>query len=327
MEEQLRRIPGVTEVAMSDSLPPVNSMMRSMLFGAIDVEGRPQFANGTGGNVAWRTVTPSYFPLLRIPIRRGRAFTEADRDPNAHVVMLSEELARRMFPGQDPLGHRIQPGRRGPWLTVVGVAANVKNGDLADADLPEFYVPRQHSPDFGFGAVAMIRTSANAKAMTPWVRAEIAALDPTLPVNIETMQQQIGRMASRPRFNALLLGTFAGLGLLLAAIGLYGVISFLVAQRTGEIGIRMALGATPGAIRRLVLGQALRWTAAGAVAGAIGSIVAARLIERMLFQVPAKDPVALGAAAAVLFGVAMAAAWIPSRRAARFDPLRALRRE
>jgi ABC-type antimicrobial peptide transport system permease subunit len=150
-----------------------------------------------------------------------------------------------------------------------------------------------------------------------------------MPVNIETLDQRVGKLAERPRFNALLLGLFAGMGLMLAAIGLYGVMSFLVAQRTREIGIRMALGATPGAVARLVLAHAARWTAAGAVLGAIGSLWAARLLDALLFHVSAKDPWTLASviagAIAVLLGTALAAAWIPSRRAARVDPMQALR--
>jgi ABC-type antimicrobial peptide transport system permease subunit len=163
--------------------------------------------------------------------------------------------------------------------------------------------------------------------MSRWVRATAAALDPTLPVNIETLNQRVGRLAERPRFNALLLGLFAGMGLTLAAIGLYGVMSFLVAQRTREIGVRMALGATPGAVARLVLAHAARWTVAGAVLGAIGSLWAARLLDALLFHVSARDPWTLIAAIAVLLGTALAAAWIPSRRAARVDPMQALRQE
>jgi ABC-type antimicrobial peptide transport system permease subunit len=165
------------------------------------------------------------------------------------------------------------------------------------------------------------------RAMATRVRAEVAGLDPTVPVDIETMRQHVGRLAERPRFNAVLLGIFAGMGLLLAAIGLYGVVSFLVAQRTQEIGVRMALGATPGAIARQVLEQAARWTAAGAVLGVLGSLVTLRLLQAMLFQVSWKDPWTLAAALVVLLGVALVAAWIPSLRAARVDPVQALRRE
>ena len=155
----------------------------------------------------------------------------------------------------------------------------------------------------------------------------VAEIDATLPVNIETVEQRVGKLAERPRFNALLLGIFAGIGLLLAAIGLYGVISFLVAQRTQEIGVRMAWGATPSAISRLGLRQAAWWTTAGALLGVIGSLFAVHLLGSMLFHVPAKDPWTLDAAVAMLFAVALTAAWIPSDRAARVDPMHALRQE
>ena len=328
LESRLRRIPGVAQLAVSDSLPP-GGPTRSMLYAAIEVHGRPSFRNGTGGMVTWRSVTPGYFAALGIPIVRGRGFQEEDRDPNGNAVILSDALARRMFPGEDPLGKQIQPGRSGPWLAVIGIAGNVKNSGLVDRDEPEYYVVRKHVADLNVGrsSTAILRGNVNQPAMARWVRAEVAAIDPTLPVNIETMQQRVGKLAQRPRFNALLLGLFAGLGLLLAAIGLYGVVSFLVAQRTQEIGVRMALGATPGKVARLVLGHAARWTAAGIGPGVLGSIFAARLLRAMLFQVSAKDPWMLAAAVGLLSGTALLAAWVPSRRAARVDPMQALRQE
>jgi predicted permease len=328
LEARLRRLPGVTEVAISDSLPPGGGPTGSMLYAAIDVEGRPRMTNGTGGTVAWRSVTPAYFAALGIPILRGRGFHEEDRGPNRGVVILSDTLARRMFPGEDPLVKRIQPGRNGPWLSVIGVAGNVKNAGLFQRDDPEYYLIRKHAAAFvRSGATAILRTALEPGAMARTVRAEVAALDPTLPVNIETLEQRVGRLAARPRFNAVLLGIFASMGMLLAAIGLYGVVSFLVAQRVQEIGVRMALGATPAGIVRLVLGQAGRWTAAGALAGAIGSLLAARSLRTMLFQVSPNDPWMLAAASAALFLIALAAAWAPSRRAARVDPVEALRQE
>jgi len=163
--------------------------------------------------------------------------------------------------------------------------------------------------------------------MAEWLRGEVAALDPALPLKVETMNQRVSKLAQRPRFNAALLALFAGMGVLLAVIGLYGVVAFLVAQRTQEIGIRMALGATPAAISRLVLGHAARWTLAGSVAGVAGSFVAQRWLKTLLFQVPDQDWLASGIALALLLGAALIAAWIPSRRAARVDPLVALRQE
>jgi len=208
------------------------------------------------------------------------------------------------------------------------VAGNVKNGGLAEDPNPEYYVVRRHAPEgMRASAAAIVRTGLPPQAMAEWMRREIAALDPTLPATVEPLLQRIGKLAGRPRFNAMLLGLFAGLGLVLAAIGLYGVISFLVTQRSQEIGVRMALGATPRGISRLVLRQAGLWTAAGAIPGAIGSLFAVRLLENMLFRVPAKDPWTLSGAFALLLAVGLAAAWIPSRRASRLDPMEVLRRD
>jgi predicted permease len=328
LEARLRQIPGLTEVAVSSSLPPSGNPLGPMLYAAIDVQGRPRVTDGTGGPVTYRYVTPRYFAALGIPILRGRGFAEKDRDPQQNSVIFSQTLARRMFSGEDPLGKQIRPGRTGPWLTVVGVAGNVKNNGLAGGDDPEYYEVRKHAGDgVGRSAAAIIRTSLNPRLTATWVRAEVAALEPTLPVEIATMQQRVSRFSERPRFNAVLLGIFAGIGLLLAAIGLYGVISFLVAQRTREIGVRMALGATPVAITRLVLAHAARWTTVGAALGIVGALFAVRLLRTMLFQVPAEDPVTVGAVLALLCGVALLAAWVPSRRAATVDPAQALRQE
>lgn len=327
LENRLARLPGVEQFAMSDSMPP-GGISRSTIYAAINVQGRTPMPEGTGGMVTWRRVTPGYFKALGIPMLRGRGFEEQDRDPHRDVVIVGDALARRLFAGREPIGQQIQPGRSGPWLTVVGVAGNVKNSGLMDRDDPEFYVVRKHAPESaGASATAILRGALAPQAMAQWIRAEVAALDPAVPVNIESLDQGVGKLAQRPRFNAWVLTLFALVGLLLAAIGLYSVMSFLVAQRTPEIGLRMALGATPGAAGRLVLGHAARWTAAGALAGVVGALMAARLLESMLFHVPASDPWSLAAAVFVLIATALIAAWIPARRAARVDPMEALRQE
>ena len=327
-EARLRQTPGVSGAALVNALPPVTDVYLSMLYNVIAVAGRPQNNNGTGGSVAWRAVTPDYFAVLGIPVLRGRGFRDEDRGADQNGVILNEALARRMFPGEDPLGKQIQPGRRGPWLSVIGVVGNVKNSGLVDEPGPEYYLVRKHIPDnIGRTATAIVRTTADPGGLARWLRAEVTALDPTMPVIIESMQQHFGKLTSRPRFNAVLLGLFAGMGLLLAAIGLYGVVSFLVAQRTQEIGVRMALGATPEAIGGMVLRHAARSTAAGAVLGAVGSFFALRLLGTMLFRVPARDPWTVVGVLVVLMAVAMLAAWVPSRRAARVNPVEALRAE
>jgi len=328
LEQQLRRVPGVSEVALADSLPPSGNAMGAMLYATLDVRGRPRITDGTGGLVVSRSVTPRYFSALGIPILQGRVFQEEDRIPEGNAVILSDRLARRMFPGGNPLGQQLRLGRISDWMTVVGVAANVKNSGLAESDGPEFYLVRKHVPgNMRAGATVIIRTGMPPQAIAEWVRASIASLDATLPVTVETMDQRVAKLAARPRFNAFLLSIFAGLGLLLAAIGLYGVISFLVAQRSQEIGVRMALGASPGAIARLVLRQTGTWIACGMGLGAVGSWFAVRLLEHMLFRVPGKDPWTFAGTAMILAGVALAAAWIPSRRAAHLDPMKVLRRE
>jgi predicted permease len=317
----------VREAALANWAPPEGNVRGQMLYALLNVPGRPGPNEGTGGMVVWRSVTPRYFAALGIPILRGRAFQEEDRDPNRNVVILSDSLARPLLPGEDPLGKRFMPGR-GPWRIVIGVAGNVKNNGLVEPAAPEFYEVRKHSPQEAWrSATAVVRCGIDARQVAEWVRAEVAAIDPALPVEIAMLDQQVSRLAERPRFNAVLLGMFAILGLALAGIGLYGLISFVVAQRTQEIGVRMVLGATPGGIIRLVLRHAAVWTIAGAAVGTAGAFFVSRLIESMLFGVSSKDPWMPVASATVLFGAAVAAAWVPARHAARVNPVEALRIE
>ncbi len=334
LEARLKRLPGVTAAAISNSIPPSGGTF-GRPFSEIGVEGRPPLAVRAGGMVAWRYVTPAYFAALGIPILRGRPFREEDRRPPAYAVILSETLARRLFPFEDPVGKHILKTIRGQWFTVVGIAGDVKNAGPARAAEPEYYVVRKHAPDETFesqaqgdgwrSATAVIRSPMNPRAMAVWMRAEFAAMDATLPVEMETMRQRVSALAERPRFNAMLLTLFAAMGMLLAAIGLYGVLAFLVTLRIPEIGVRMALGATPANITRLLLGQAAVWTLAGAALGLTGSLFATRLLRSLLFEVPERDPWTLIATPLLLLVVALIAAWIPSRRAARVDPMQALR--
>jgi predicted permease len=327
LEARLRKIPGVREAALANWAPPEGKLEAQMLYALLNVAGRPAVEKGTGGMVMWRSVTPRYFAALGIPILGGRGFQEEDRDPDRNVMILSDSLAHRLFPGEDPLGQQILVGK-GAWRTVVGVAGNVKNNGLVEQDAPEFYEVRKHSPqEMWRSATAIVRSGIDARQVARWMRTEVAAIDPGLPVEIGMLDQQVSKLAARPRFNAVLLGIFAALGLALAGIGLYGLISFLVAQRTQEIGVRMALGATPGGIVRLVLRSAAGWTAAGAAVGTAGALLVTRLLESMLFGVTSKDPWTLAAAVSVLFGAVLAAAWIPARHAARVDPVEALRSE
>jgi putative ABC transport system permease protein len=333
LETRLQRITGVTAFAISDSLPPSGGMRGRPLV-AIRIEGRPPFNEGTGGMIAWRFVTPEYFAALGIPIVRGRGFSEQDRGPGDERVVLSQSLARKLFPGGDAVGRRFDTGDR---HIVVGVAADVQNSGTALPSEPEYYVVRKHStegtfhnqgsPDGWRSAKVALRTSLNPRIVSDSMLREFTALDPQLPVTITTMQQRVGKLAQRPRFNALLLSMFAGMGVLLAAIGLYGVMAFLVGQRTQEIGVRMALGATPRAIAKLILRRAAIWTLTGALLGLAGAFYAGRILRTLLFQVPEHDLLTYGLAVPGIFLIALIAAWMPSRKAARVDPMSALRHD
>ena len=336
LEQRLAGAPGVESAAITDSLPPSGGMRGGPL-AAIDIEGKPRRPEGTGGMMGWRYVTPGYFQALGIPIVRGRAFTEQDRAPSTFTVVLSQKLAQRLFPNEDPIGKHILKGPQGQWTTVIGVAHDVTTLGATRESWPEYYIVRKPAIDFNYqrqepptgwrSAVVLVRTAVDPKLAAGALRSILATLDPTLPVEVETMHQRLRDIDQRPRFYAVLLAVFAAMGVLIAAIGLMGVISFLVAQRTREIGVRMALGATPRQIVRLTIASAARWTVAGILLGAAGSIVVARVLRSLLFQVEPADPAALGAAVAVLCVIALAAAAAPARRASRLDPMDTLRQE
>jgi len=335
LESRLRALPGSPVYAISDNIPPYGGS-RSRPFFVLDVEGRPPYPEGSGGMVGWRYVTPEYFAAMGIPIVRGRAFTEEERNAKEMPIILSRELARRLFPDGDALGrHMLNTG--GVWHTVVGIAGDVINNGLDHQPEPEYYELRKHFADAtynnapaGLGwraAWVIVRSPLSPQTMAKTVRRAIGDLDPSVPVTVQTLEERARHLTVTPRFDALLLGGFAGIGLLLAAIGIYGVIAFLVGQRTREVGVRMALGATPAAVTGMFLRHAAGWTLAGIVAGLAGSLAVTRLLASMLFGVDAHDPWSLAAAPAVLLAVALGAAWLPARRAALIDPIRTLREE
>jgi putative ABC transport system permease protein len=336
LEGRLNAAPGLTAVAISDSLPPSGGT-RGRPLAAIEVEGKPARAEGTGGMVTWRYVTPGYFRALGIPLRRGRGFGDEDRGKAVNSVVVSETLARQLFPGEEAIGRHILRDPQAGWFTVIGVAADARNMGLEKAAAAEYYLVRKPVPDATFAqgepptgwreASVVARTVVDPRLAAAAIRDAVAGLDPALPVEVESMRQRVDRITERPRFYATLLGVFAGAGALLAAIGLFGVLSFLVAQRRREIGVRVALGATPGEIARLTLGFAARWTGLGIAAGGIGALMVARWLQSLLFGVEAGDVRAIGAAAVMLGAVALVAAAGPARRAARLDPMESLREE
>jgi hypothetical protein len=273
-------------------------------------------------------VTPDYFKALNIPILRGQNFTDEERRSNEHFLAVSSLLATRLFGDADPRGQHVQPVPNGPWYTVVGVVANVKNGGLSGADEPEFYrLRRSIAEDWTPWNVMVLKTSLSQAAVAPWVRSQIAQVDPTLPVQIETLSESVSKLADRPRFETALLGFFALCGLLMAVIGLYGVISFVATQRTQEIGVRMALGATRGDILRLIAGEGVRLIVLGGVVGLIAALSTAQVLKSLLFHVAPRDPGTYVSVTLVLMLVALAATLIPARAAMRVEPVEALRYE
>jgi predicted permease len=342
LEASLRALPGITGVAISDSLPP-HGGERARPFFTIRAEGRPAFEKGTGGIVGWRAVSPGYFQMLRIPILNGRGFEAADTSPAANHIVLSKLLAGRLFPQENPVGRHIQlqtARGQGLWYTVVGVAGNVKyvtaSGRIDPAG-PEYYVARKNAaalgpagtppPSSARHAFFLVKSPLEASAVERMVRGEVAALDPTLPVTISTLGSRIARLRVRPRFNAALTGLFAALGLLVASLGLYGLLSFLVAGRTQEIGMRMALGAEPGRMLRMVVWRGAKMVFAGLAVGAAVSLAAALQIRGLVYGISPTDPTIPIAAALLLLIAALAACYFPARRAARIDPASALRHE
>jgi putative ABC transport system permease protein len=327
VEAGLRRLPGVSAVGMSDSLPPGEDH-DEQVYGNIAIGGRPFVPGPTGGMVTRREVTPEYFKALTIPIVRGLGFTEEQRTQNEQYLILSSLLAARLFGEENPIGQHLKPAPDGPWYTVLGVAANVKNSGLTGADEPEFYrLRRSSADDWNAGDVMVLKTSLPTAGLAPWVRAQIAQIDPTVPVEIETLGESVSKLADRPRFETALLGFFAFCGLLMAVIGLYGVISFVATQRTQEIGVRMALGATRVDILRLIAGEGVRLILLGGIVGLGAALAASQLLKILLFGVGVYDVATYLEVGGVLGMVTLAAILIPARAAMRVEPVVALRYE
>ncbi len=325
LETRLRSIPGGGILALTDSIPPRGSMGRP--YSNIGIVGHAPVA-ANGGMVAFRWVTPEYFQAMGIPIVAGRSFLESERSSGPSPVILSATLARRLFGAQSPIGQALVLDGDGKAFPVVGVAADAKNAGVAEAAEPEYYRLRMAaSTRLGRGGVAVFRTVLAPAVLSRWIRREFAAVDPALPVDIQTMEERVGRFEQRPRFIAAVVLGFAGLGILLAAVGLYGLLAFLVARQTREIGVRMALGARPRDVAGRVLSQAGAWIVTGVVVGVAGSLALSGAIRGLLFEVSAWDPISLLIPAVTLCAVGVLAAWVPSRRAARVDPVVALRCE
>lgn len=330
LESSLRRLPGTRAVGLTDSIPP-GGWQDGFRFSDVHVQGKPPIPPGSGGTVVGRSVTPDYFRALNIPIVRGRNFADQDRTGEERELILSRLLAERLFPGEDPIGKRFLPGAHisGAGAVVVGVADNVKNGGLTEQSDPEMYMLLRSARDNWGGnhLMVVVDSAMSLAAIEPWVRSEVSSIDRTVPVEMEPLDQSVNRLADRPRFLTTLLGFFALTGLVLAVVGLYGLIAFMTTQRTHEIGIRIALGATRTNILRLIANDGLRMVLAGLTIGLGTALAVSRMLKTLLFQVSVYDPLTYIAAPLILSAVALAAILIPARAGARVEPAITLRSE
>ncbi|MDQ3348328.1 MAG: ABC transporter permease, partial [Acidobacteriota bacterium] len=325
--QQLSEQSGVQSVAAMTGLPPV----RQVNANDTDFEGYTAPPEGPFENVDYyQTVTAEYLKTMGIPLVEGRDFTASDA-AGAPVVRVNETLARTFYKTQTPLGRRLKiSGPARPWFTIVGVVRDVKQGGISARTGTELYFLDQQGPAAaGFAPRNMhvvVRSSLPVETLAPQIRRVVEAMDPTLPVvKLRSMEDVFAESVSRPRLLAQLLGIFAGLALMLAAIGTYGILSYSVTERRREIGIHIALGATRANVLRMVLGQGLRLTTAGLVLGVAASFGVARVLQSQLFNVRPSDPATLAAVGACIAVVAFAACYIPASRATRVDPMIVLR--
>jgi predicted permease len=317
-------LPGVLSAAVITHLPLTFDGENWLFLPGGQADGD----DGTLPVAVYRVVSRDYFRTVGIPLRRGRAFEETDREGTPQVAVVNRKMAETCWPGQDPLGRRIRIGRgeHALWLAVVGVVGDTRQTDIHQPPKPEFYRPYTQAESAPHDIV--VRAAGDPMTLAAAVAREVHALDPNLPVSdVRRMEDVASEAVARPRFQTLLLGVFAGAALLVALVGIYGVIAYSVAQRTREIGIRLALGASRADIVRAVMGPGFRLTLAGLGAGLLGALATSRLLAGLLFGVSAIDAPVFAMVPALVLAVSLLAAYLPARRGARLDPVRALRWE
>jgi putative ABC transport system permease protein len=320
---RIGQIPGVTGQAAVSFLP-FTGLGIGTSYWRLD---RPEPAAGEAASTAVRPVTPNWFRTMGIPQLAGRDVAPSDGVEDPPVAVISESLARRDYPGENPLGKRLhvnigRPG--GTDYEIIGVVGDIRMTSLESAAGPAVYVPHTQ---LAIGLMTfVVRTTLDPGSLVPGIAAAVRGLDPELPLaDVRTMEEVIDQTLARPRVVTVLLTAFALMALVLAGVGVYGVMAFSVAERTHEIGVRMALGATPDSVLRLIIGQAFRLVAIGVAAGLLAAIALGSVLRALLFDTNARDPWTLLATALVLTIVALAAASIPARRGTRIMPIQALR--
>jgi putative ABC transport system permease protein len=324
IRERLATVPGVENVAAVSRLPLMGSSLGSWMY----IEGK--FRPGEPGHdVEYRVATPNYFATMGIPLRAGRLFDDHDEQSPGSVVLINETAARKYWPGEDPVGKRVKlstPPERFPWITVIGVIGDIRHVGLDTEPRPEVYRPYAVNP---LGSpILVVRTAAGLAPPASTLSAAVRSVNAGLPTyNVYLMQALVDRSTAQRRFVMMLLTGFAIAALLLAGVGIYGTVSQSVVQRTQEIGLRMALGASPGAALWLVFRQGVRLTVAGILAGSVAALGLTRMMRGLLFEVRPLDPTAFLGAAVTLAGFAALACYVPARRATRVDPLIALRQD
>jgi putative ABC transport system permease protein len=325
LSDRIRALPGVKSASTGVPLPFSDAVIRT----TYQIEGRP-VPKSEEPHVHFRAVNVDYFRTMQIPLLKGRAFAATDTATSPNVIVINQALASKAFPGEDPIGKHIKPGVSesgpAPFREIVGVAGNVKVRRLDSADEAECYTPEEQTGfDWQYGVV---RTSVPPATLIPAIRDQVLAIDKDVAIfDAKTIDEYLVKATAQPRLDSALLALFAGLALILAMVGIYGVMSYGVAQRTNEFGIRMTLGAQRGDMMGLVLKQGLGVAAIGAAVGIAAAVGATRLLSSLLFGVKPGDPITLLAVSAILLVCALVACYLPARRAMRVDPMVALRYE
>jgi len=323
--QRVGSLPGVQNAATVDNLPFSGNAFNT----SFTIEGRPTGPTTETPRAYYRVISPDYFPAIGIELHKGNQFTDRDTAEQPGVAIVNETAAQRYWPGVDPLGKRIKRGRpesKNPWLTVIGIVSGSRQLSLKEGSQPEIYVPYLQNPGLTFTLVA--RTASDPRSLTGALRKEVLSADREIPaVNIKLMEELISNSVAKERFYVLLLAVFAVLALILAAVGVYGVMSYSVTLRTRDIGIRMALGARPADIFKHIVGQALLLGLIGLGVGIVLAIASTRVMSSLLYGINATDPLTLAITSLVLLAVALLASYLPARRATRVDPLVTLRYE